>query len=148
VTAVGTIFDGRSEANRVVVTVQEGVVEVSPAAGEDLLSPERWRVSAGNQLAYNENLRGAQIRAIDPGRSMAWREGRLEYFGEPLSAVVADISRYSNQPLEIRDPELAQLTFTGTVFTESIDDWLSAIQTTFPIRVVMSDDHRVLLVRR
>jgi transmembrane sensor len=148
VTAVGTIFDVRSEANRVVVTVQEGVVEVSPAAGEDLLSPERWRVSAGNQLAYNENLRGAQIRAIDPGRSMAWREGRLEYFGEPLSAVVADISRYSNQPLEIRDPELAQLTFTGTVFTESIDDWLSAIQTTFPIRVVMSDDHRVLLVRR
>jgi transmembrane sensor len=147
VTAVGTMFDVRSEANRVVVTVQEGVVEVTPAADDNPLSPERWRVSAGNQLAYDENPRSAQIRAIDPGRSMAWREGRLEYYGEPLSAVVDDINRYSNRTLEVRDPQLAQLTFTGTVFTESIDDWLSAIQTTFPIRVVMADDHRVLLMR-
>jgi transmembrane sensor len=148
VTAVGTIFDVRSETNRVVVTVQEGVVEVTPTAEEHTLSPERWRVSAGNQLAYNENPRSAQIRAIDPDRSMAWREGRLEYFGEPLSAVVADINRYSDQSIEITDLQLAQLTFTGTLFTESIDDWLSAIQTTFPIRVVKGDDHRVLLMKR
>ena len=79
---------------------------------------------------------------------MAWRDGRLEYYGEPLSSVVADVSRYSSQPIELVDPQLAQLTFTGTVFTESVDDWLNAIQATFPIRVVTTDDHRVLLMRR
>ena len=148
VTAVGTAFDVRSELNRVVVTVQEGVVEVTPASDGDPASPERWRVSAGNQLAYNESPRSAQIRAIDPDRAMAWRDGRLEYYGEPLSSVVADVSRYSNQPIELGDPQLAQLTFTGTVFTESVDDWLNAIQATFPIRAVTTDDHRVLLLRR
>jgi transmembrane sensor len=148
VTAVGTAFDVRSELNRVVVTVQEGVVEVTPASDVDAMSPERWRVSAGNQLAYNESPRSAQIRAVDPDRAMAWRDGRLEYYGEPLSSVVADVSRYSNRPIELGDPQLAQLTFTGTVFTESVDDWLSAIQTTFPIRAVITDDHRVLLLRR
>jgi transmembrane sensor len=148
VTAVGTAFDVRSEMNRVVVTVQEGVVEVTPASDGDPTSPERWRVSAGNQLAYNESPRSAQIRAVDPDRAMAWREGRLEYYGEPLSSVVADVSRYSNQPIELGDPQLAQLTFTGTVFTESVDDWLNAIQATFPIRAVTMDDHRVLLLRR
>ena len=79
---------------------------------------------------------------------MAWRDGRLEYYGEPLSSVVADVSRYSNQPIELGDLQLAQLTFTGTVFTESVDDWLNAIQATFPIRAVTTDDHRVLLLRR
>jgi transmembrane sensor len=148
VTAVGTAFDVRSELDRVVVTVQEGVVEVTPAGDADPASPEHWRVSAGNQLAYNESPRSAQIRAVDPDRAMAWREGRLEYYGEPLSSVVADVSRYSNQPIELGDPQLARLTFTGTVFTESVDDWLNAIQATFPIRAVTTDDHRVLLLRR
>jgi transmembrane sensor len=148
VTAVGTSFDVRSELDRVVVTVQEGVVEVTPAVDADPASPERWRVSAGNQLAYNESPRSAQIRAVDPDRAMGWRDGRLEYYGEPLSSVVADVSRYSNQPIELSDPQLAQFTFTGTVFTESVDDWLSAIQATFPIRAVTTNDHRVLLVRR
>ena len=46
VTAVGTAFDVRSESDRVIVTVQEGVVDVSPIG---IPVQQRWRVAAGSQ---------------------------------------------------------------------------------------------------
>ncbi|MBL8269826.1 FecR family protein [Steroidobacter sp.] len=145
VTAVGTAFDVRARADRVVVTVQEGIVEVAreDGAGDDA---GRWRVNAGYQISYNVSTRAARIASVDAGRALSWREGRLEYFSEPLEAVAADVSRYSSRPIEISDSRIARLTFTGTVFTGSIDDWLAAVQETFPVRVVVGDDQRIVLV--
>jgi len=56
-----------------------------------------------------------------------------------LSAVVADINRYSSRKRIIIDPALAQLTYTGTVLMGSIDEWLSAMPGEFPIRVISTD---------
>lgn len=149
VTAVGTAFDVRARADRITVTVQEGVVEVARVNdGDGTFDSDAWRVGAGQQISYDVSKGAARIAAVDPERALAWREGRLEYFSEPLGSVVADVGRYSGRAIEIGDPDLGALTFTGTVFTGAVDDWLGAVESTFPVRVVVTRDDHVLLLHR
>lgn len=145
VTAIGTAFDVRSEGSRVTVTVQEGLVEVSGPSGA---GAQTWRIAAGNRITYDTRNRTADIDVVDPARKVAWQEGRLEYFATPLSVVVEDINRYSGRSVELGDQTLAQLEYTGSVFTGAIDDWLAGIESTFPVRVLVTrEDHTVILGR-
>ena len=70
----------------------------------------------------------------------SWRNGILKYEREPLSAVAADLNRYSPRKIVITDPAIAQLPFTGTVFSTSIDDALQALTDVFPIVLVKKPD--------
>jgi transmembrane sensor len=145
VTAVGTAFDIKTDEAKVVVTVQEGVVSVAKT-----LAPESatWRVGRGDQIIYDRASGASSMAAVRVERFVSWQAGRLEYLGEPLGQVVADVSRYSSRPIEIGDPRLSQLTFTGTVLTGAINDWLEGVQTTFPIRVIVAQDGHYVLLNR
>ena len=145
VRAVGTKFNVREADDRVIVTVAEGAVDVYAADANDQRSD--WpaaqaigslRLSAGNEVTWVVGSGKRVVRATDPERALAWRYGRLEYIDEPLSAVVADVNRYSSRRLVI-DPAVAQLTYTGTVLIGSIDEWLSAMPGEFPIKVIAGD---------
>jgi transmembrane sensor len=149
VTAVGTAFDVRLEEKRITVTVQEGAVAVDLSGrGDGNGSPggARWQVSAGHRISYDPGKQWASITTVDADLVLGWREGRLQYFDEPLGAVVADVSRYTSQPVLVNDPRLAARRFTGTVFTDAIEDWLAALASTFPARAITRSDGSVLLV--
>jgi len=145
VRAVGTKFNVREADDRVIVTVAEGTVDVYAANATEERSapttaaPGTLRLTAGNEVIWAVGTGKRVVRAMDPERTLAWRYGRLEYIDEPLSAVVADINRYSSRKRIIIDPALAQLTYTGTVLMGSIDEWLSAMPGEFPIRVISTD---------
>lgn len=145
VRAVGTKFNVREADDRVIVTVAEGAVDVYAADANDQRSD--WpaaqaigslRLSAGNEVTWVVGSGKRIVRATDPERALAWRYGRLEYIDEPLSAVIADVNRYSSRRLII-DPAVAQLTYTGTVLINSIDEWLTAMPGEFPIKVIAGD---------
>jgi transmembrane sensor len=140
-TAVGTAFDVKHESGRVTVTVQEGVVAVDLATGGPGAAPDStWQVTAGYQLVHSDGDATTILSSVDTASVLAWRNGRLEYVNAPLSAVVADISRYIAQPIELTDVRAAGLTFTGTVFTDSIDSWLEALPEALPVRVLRRAD--------
>jgi transmembrane sensor len=152
VRAVGTAFNIRHSGERVVVTVTKGIVDVYSVDPEqldadaaDIVSPAAVRVSAGSALTLAGPGMRPSLAAADPARALAWREGRLEYINEPLSAVIADVNRYSSRPVAIRDAAVAQLTFTGTVFTNSVEDWLQALPGEFPLEVVTNREERLLV---
>lgn len=143
VTAVGTAFDVRRSGAQVAVTVQEGVVEVTNAGAD--AAP--MRAEAGYQLAL-DTVTGAVRRSIvDPKMAMAWRAGRLEFAGDTLDVVIASVNRYASRPIVLGNPALGKLTFTGTVFVDSIDASLDAMQQVFPLEVHRSE-HEVILVER
>ena len=144
VTDMGTAFNVRLERHRVVVTVQEGTVTVDGAAGS-AAGGSRWKLGAGYGIAYDMDLRSASIAAVDVARVLDWQQGRREYFNEPLAAVVEDLDRYSTRPIEVHDPELGALRFTGTVFLGAIDEWLGALANTFPLRAVTTNERTVLM---
>jgi transmembrane sensor len=137
VTAVGTAFDVRREANRVTVTVEEGTI-VAAAVG--IRGPTQWRVGAGYQVTYSEDLRSALVSRVDTQNALRWRDGELAYDNAPLETVIADINRYSTVNVTVRDPKLLRLHFTGTVFVGSINDWVNALEAKYPVKASLSRD--------
>jgi transmembrane sensor len=145
VIAVGTAFNIIRRHNSATVDVIEGVVRVS------------GRVSADEQQkARSQELKkGEQIIVDDSGtwqhgtasvdRAVAWREGRLAYVNERLADVIEDVNRYSDRRLVIGDAALSDLRYTGTVFSDDVDEWLIGLQKVFEIRILALDDQVVLL---
>jgi transmembrane sensor len=148
VTAVGTAFDVRRESDGVTVTVEEGTVEIAGNVFADKGLPTTWRAEAGYQLTYSSQGRTAMITNVDTSRALQWRGGELAYVWEPLGAVVEDLNRYSDRKVILKDPAIAELRFTGTVFTASVADWAKAVEQVYPVRVVRSANGDIVLVER
>ncbi len=140
VTAVGTAFNVRRNGQRVVVTVEEGVVRIDKESDKSSL-----QATAGYRLTYDADSREARLTPVNPAAELAWREGRLIYDGEPLKAVIENVNRYSPKKITLSDESLGQLRFTGTVFVDSIETWLGALPRAFPVRVKEGEGETTLL---
>jgi transmembrane sensor len=136
VTAVGTAFDVRREADRVTVTVEEGTIVAAAVGG--VRGPTQWRVGAGYQVTYSAGLGSALVSRVDTQSALRWRDGELAYDNAPLEEVIADINRYSTVSVTVRDPKLLRLHFTGTVFVGSINDWVNALEAKYPLKASFS----------
>ncbi|MDQ1153423.1 FecR family protein [Brevundimonas sp. SORGH_AS_0993] len=108
VRAVGTSFTVTGGAGRPVkVLVREGVVEmVRPKAPTQL----PMRLAANTRAVVADAASPAVIAKVEPtevNRELAWREGRLVFAGESLSAAAAQFVRYSDTRIVVSDPVLA-----------------------------------------
>ncbi|MGD9599284.1 MAG: FecR domain-containing protein [Steroidobacteraceae bacterium] len=161
IVAIGTAFNVRRAGPQVAVTVQEGAVEVrskrgdgpagpglaDPAAAKTMALDAPVSVHAGQQLVVDSRTGASHQSPIDPTVVLAWRSGRLEFVGDSLGTVVASVNRYAERPITLGDPGLGKLTFTGTVFLESIDAWLDGLQQVFPVTVERSESVAVVRLR-
>lgn len=161
VTDVGTAFDVRRTPNEVIVAVAEGVVNVAARPPRDRLSSieqllgsnERprlapIRLTAGERLASESLNAPPQLSSVNPGWVGGWREGRLQYMDEPLSAVVADLARYSDHRIVIATPALDNLRVTGIVYVRNIDGWLASLEASLPVRVTLEEDGTTVIEQR
>ena len=148
VTAVGTAFDVRREPDGVTVTVEEGTVEIAGNVFAKKGLPTTWRAEAGYRLNYSSQGRTAKITSVDTSSALEWRGGELAYVWEPLGAVVEDLNRYSEHKVIIKDPAIAELRFTGTVFTASLADWVKAVEQAYPVRADSTANGDIVLVDR
>lgn len=135
VTAVGTAFNVRANGSWLTVAVTEGVVNVENkleeggarhlAPGQQLTVTTEPSRSAGATLLTN----------VDPAQPGRWRDGWLVYQDEPLSAVVADISRYTDRKISLLASVDPTLRFTGAVYRDSVLEWIEALPDVFPVAV-------------
>jgi transmembrane sensor len=166
VTAIGTQFDVRRDLDprdggRVVVTVDSGVVEVGPpmaAIAKDIpesveasvlkqLNQPVWtsaRLVKGQELTYGPDGLQGKIERVNLEEVAAWKEGRLEYRHTPFRVVIPRVNRYSQKPIVLADERVAELPYSGTVFEGQVDDWLHALQTSYPVQVTETPDHFLL----
>jgi transmembrane sensor len=153
VRAVGTRFDVRTADSRVVVAVEEGVVEVGPpgdtrstvgaiisrlhmldGGSGSMPRLQLTSIRSGQEVAAVPDQE-LQILPIEPTAVASWRQGRLRFAREPLKSVIASIRAVSGKQIELADPELAELRFTGTVFSSGVDAWVMALPAVFPVSV-------------
>ncbi len=143
IAAVGTAFNVTRQVDRVVVTVAEGVVTVSPDEDEHAADiggtaagarDPVARLKAGHQIAYDKKA-VTLVTVADPADALAWREGRLKYRGEALRYVVDDVNRYAERPIVLADAAAGDVSFTGTVFEQRIDAWVQGLEQAFPLEV-------------
>jgi ferric-dicitrate binding protein FerR (iron transport regulator) len=148
------------------VAVEEGVVVVEPRPEptgpiSSMLSTIRslkgdarpinrmrpMNVRGGQEIAVGRPEYDLQLLPIEPAQVSSWREGRLRFAREPLQSVISSIRGVSTQEIELADPELGELRFTGTVFSNGVDTWVNALPAIFPV-TVRQDGARLIIARR
>ncbi len=144
---VGTAFNVRKAGSRANVTVVRGEIEVSPSSAPASRGRAGVRVRAGEEVKWGRRTR-LVVDRTDTGRALAWRQGRLEYIDEPLSAVIADVDRYARHPVVLGDKAAGRIAFTGTVFARYADQWVRALPSEFPVRLVSRPDRSLVLESR
>lgn len=86
-----------------------------------------------------------QIPAPELERKLAWRSGYLVFVGDPLSQVIAEISRYTPISIQLASPEMANIRVGGRFKVGELNAMLEVLQSSFGLQVSYLDDHRVQL---
>jgi transmembrane sensor len=151
VTAVGTAFDVRVGPAGAVVTVGEGRVTVAPgadAAGGDSSSHTGTiRAGVGQRVTFSKSARRLSVATVGPRAAGSWRDGTLQFVGEPLEDVVNAVNRYGATPIEVA-PNFQQTRFTGTVSPANVRDWLNALEQIYAVEVVDQGANGILIRSR
>jgi transmembrane sensor len=135
----GGAFNVDVAGEQLCITVTEGAVVVQPSG----LFAKPVRVTAGQQIVLKSS--GSVVAAGSP---VTWTQGRLEYRDAPLSVVVADVNRYAQHPVVLRDPAVGDLEYTGSVRTDATADWANGLSAAFPLNVTRGDGGVIVLSSR
>nr|WP_249120166.1 FecR domain-containing protein [Plastoroseomonas hellenica] len=130
VRVLGTRFDVERAGDRVDVTVENGLVEVSGRLG---VTPVRLR---GGQRVTVEGGRLTRPGPAALDAAFAWRSGSLVFYREPLPRVVARLERQRSGRILVARESLRGLTVSGAFPGEDSDGALRAIADTLDARLV------------
>lgn len=133
ITALGTAFDVRLRSGELRVTLIEGEVAVESAeASGEAGGAEARRLRPGQQLLAAADA-PAVVRPANVEQAVSWRTGRVIFSDEPLGQVVQEINRYSRRKVVLDDPSLADLRVSGIFRAGSVDNFVTALDSAFPI---------------
>jgi transmembrane sensor len=163
VRAIGTAFTVHIRKVDVEVIVTEGIVEVEAIKPEKKTvqiidsSQERTmsfdvgiQVKAGNKLVYDseelEKIKLVVVKQIE--KDLSWQQGMLVFSGEPLAAVVEDVSRYTNLKIVIPERKTRELLVGGIFKVGDTESLFEVLQDGFDIHVerAQTPDNVVYLI--
>lgn len=128
VTALGTQFQVRRDEQQILVTLLHGSVSVRTPRGSQTLLPDEQAVLSGSGAIT--------VASIDPAAALGWMEGRLRFRDTPLSEVVFQANRYSDQKLVIADQSVSNIKLSGNFLAGDSTSIASAAELILPVRVV------------
>jgi len=85
---------------------------------------------------FNDKI---STRTISDDRYISWKEGKLVFNKEPIGEVVKKLSRWFNCDIQVKDPELLDLTYTATFVNETLPQVMELIALVSPVRYSISD---------
>lgn len=137
VTALGTIFEVRLDADRMKVTLVEGKVVVDGI--HDRPGSNAAAIMVPTVLAPGEELvavNGAkpQLAKVDVDQQLSWLEGFVEFKDVPLANAVQEMNRYSARPLVIGDAATGDLRVSGLFRTGNPERFAAIVGELLPIR--------------
>ncbi len=127
VTALGTVFEVRADAKRFEVTLVEGRVRVEDPPKRTTAKPTAVELTPGARLVAGEN-RGWAVAETDVARETSWLDGRLAFDNDPLATVVAEMNRYSDKKIVIRDPAVAKTPVLGVFKAGDVEAFVRAVE--------------------
>jgi len=131
------------------VRVTKGSVEIAARTRKGKASHEAKSlgvVVAGRDVVFGQRIERAEVVSdAELGRKLAWRQGQLIYSGQPLTEVLADISRYSDIQIELADPALGNLPVGGAFSVNQTDAIFAALENNFGVHAEWKDARHVRL---
>lgn len=118
---VGTAFNV-SAAPLAGVQVNHGIVDVRLAGS----TGDALRLTAGQAVRQE----GANFRKYRVGSEAvgAWRDGMLVFHDTPLATVVAELGRYTDFPIRLASPNLAERAVSGYANVRNPNEFLASLQ--------------------
>ena len=142
VIATGTAFNVDLIGANLLVTLIEGRVVVHPVRSASPIA-----LDAGEQLAFSPATSPVVTR-VNVDRALAWQNGELVFEDEPMSTVVARVSRYAGHPIVVSDQATAGLRISGVFHTGDVEGFVSTIVSYLPVRSRRAPDGTIHLTHR
>jgi len=128
---LGTAFNVLNHDDRFSVSVERGIVAVTPASSRTPV-----RLTVGQKIDQTGDAASVLSR-IDPARASTWRQGVLIYRNAPLAEVADDLSRYLDKPVTL-SPSAQPLHFTGALRVGDEATMLKQLQDFVPVQTTRS----------
>jgi transmembrane sensor len=141
VTASHGEFDVSRDGVLVSVLLQAGPVQIANENAAGITMPRK--IMPGQLVVFAED-RLVRQEQPEMKRAMAWRDGRLALFEEPLAEAVAQMNRYTHRPIVILDPAIAQLRISGNYSVGDAQAFATSISVLLPIEVRLERDRITL----
>lgn len=141
VTAVGTSFDVRKEANSLRVALVEGRVRIKPSLGGQ--KDEQVEMTAGHQ--YIGGAKSWQVMQHTPPFEVSWVTGELIFDDEPLSTIVEEMNRYTPRKIIITDEAVGQRRLSAVLKLGDAETFLSSVQILRMAQVQTTRGREILL---
>lgn len=154
-TVLGTRFNVRKLGSETIVSVDEGLVAISDAelnltATENQLRKNLGRpssvesqpvlVQAGSATKiFADSDEFLNVTTESVGVAIDWQKGFVRFDRVPLSDVVKELNRYSNQDILIEGQVAAQIVFSGVLSNKNIKTTLIGLSKALPIEVTIGE---------
>lgn len=166
ITALGTAFDVRFSGAVFEVTLLEGRVTVEDGIADTPRSEKKAApvenaaeessagfaapVPATTELHPGEQFSDSPaappvIRVADTKRVTSWRDGRVIFENDRLSAAVNEMNRYSRRRVRLQDDGLGDLRVSGAFDVGQTALFVEALTDYFPIVIAEQDSDRIVL---
>lgn len=147
VRAVGTEFQVRRHDASVLVTLLEGVVEVSTQVAGRGAPARSATLAPGEQLSLGAD--GLWSRdAVDAEAAQGWTRGELIFRQRPLHELLEEANRYTAVKIRIGDPALNDLRVSGVFESDDQASLLQAIEHVLSLRAEQVSPYEIVLHRQ
>lgn len=133
VRVLGTAFNVVNHQGRFSVSVERGVVAVTPARADAPL-----RLTAGQRVDQVGDA-DAVTSQVDPAGASAWRSGVLVYRDAALPRIAEDLSRYLDKPVNV-SASAQEIRFSGVLRVGDEATMLEQLRELAPVQVSRSPD--------
>jgi len=138
--AIGTTFNimAYPDEDRVETSLINGLVELQRTeTNGKLIHLVKMRPT---ELAiFQKGNNEISIRTINDDRYFSWKDGKLVFNKESIGEVIKKLSRWYNVDIQLKDPELLELTYTGTFTQETLVQVMELLAMVSPINYTISD---------
>ncbi len=147
VTALGTAFNIVYRDQPALVTVHDGIVEVTSA--EEDAHPSGaidgpMRVERGQQLMLEPGARPVLLDSEALLASAAWRDGWRHFDDLSLAEVVETLDRYVDRSIVITNRRVAELRLGGSFNVDQLDSVFASLEALLPIRITAGADRIII----
>lgn len=146
VTDIGTRFQVRVHGGESTVTLLQGEVKVATkdAAQSAVLAPDESITLSSDRLGVPRTVSSAELSSL-----RGWTQGNLVVKGWPLSAVLAEMNRYSSTKLQLGDPSLGSTSISGVFKAGDQKSFAMALEYGWAIHAdPRPAAHEIVLTRR
>lgn len=114
--------------------------------GSELIVPDQPRLDpAGERRIAPGTGPVARIVPVDPGRTLGWEAGVLEFNDEPLRDAVERMNRYGARPLGVDMASVGAISISGQFEGRDTNAFIEGVTSVFPVKAVRERNGAITL---